>query len=117
MRSSLGGSCDRSHFLIFSLLVLLTVIAGPLIYLIQILQLILRVGDAGDLTHHLEQFLHIILLKRQSITILLLIVTLNDLPKLLKLGVIVKQKGVYRQKTVLLLSNPLLPFDQLDVLL
>lgn len=117
LRSSLSSSCDRSHFLIFAFLVLLTVIAGPLIYLIQILQLILRVGDAGDLTHHFEQLLHIILLKGQSITILLLIVTLNDLPKLLKLGVIVKQKGVDRQKTVLLLSNPLLPFDQLDVLL
>lgn len=79
--------------------------------------MILRVGDAGDLTHHLEQLLHIILLKRQSIGILLLIVALNDLFELLEFRVIVKQKGVDSQEAVLLLSDTLLPFDQLDVLL
>ena len=118
LRPSLGGGCHRPHLLISSILVVLSVvIAGPLINLIKKLQLVLRVGDAGDLTHHFEQLLHIILLKRKSFSILFLIVILNDLLELLELRVIVKQKRVDGQQTVLLLSDSLLPLDQLDVLL
>lgn len=117
LRSGLSGCSYRSNLLIVTFLVLLLVIAGPLIYLIQKLQLVLGVGYAGDFAHHFEQPLHVILPQCKAIGILLLVVVLNDLFKLLELGVIVKQERVDGQETVLLFSDPLLPFDQLDVLL
>ena len=105
------ASTSRPHFLI------IIALGGPKMNLLQKLKLLLSSFQPGKRTQHIKQLLNERLLVSYSGRSVLIIEILDQLPQLLKFGMVIDKKGMNSHQVEISFGESSLPPGQLQPLL